>query len=177
MRLLFGKSKIKGDELSKCLAYLEEEWKLTAFQEKEADIYNDALVKYGSLMEIDRNAAKEMCQAINRLLQSASEILGRRSRISSVPDVASVSFSAWQSTYTSYLTWTQAQAAVIQALADGTEPNVRRSTELISKSENHRSIAMSELRILLKRLDISGKELQGLHDHATTTVEEDNWKP
>ena len=174
MGFLFGKSKIQGDELCKCLAYFEEECKLSAFQEKEADSYNKALVKYGSL---DNNTAVAMCQASNRLVQAASEILRRRSGISSVPDAASAMYSAWQSTYTNYLAWTKAQAAVMQALANGTEPDVRHSVELLSKSENCRKTAMDEERKLLKRLDISGEELQELFNRATNTIAEENWQP
>ena len=46
-RLLGWKAEIPAEERDAVLAYLAEEWKLTALQDSEAGRYNDAATKYG----------------------------------------------------------------------------------------------------------------------------------
>ena len=99
MGFLFGQPKIQGDELQKCLTYLAEEWKLKAFQEKEVDLYNNALLECGNSISTDSQAAKEVYRAAKRLVQSARELLKRRGKITSIPEAASAMYSAWQLTY------------------------------------------------------------------------------
>ena len=89
MGFLFGQPKIQGEELRKCLAYLEEEWKLSAFQEKEVNIYNDARARWITSMSPDSHAVKEMRKTADRLAQAASEIIRRRGDMLSIPEAAS----------------------------------------------------------------------------------------
>ena len=177
MSFLFGEPKIQGEELRKCLAYLEEEFKHTAFQEKEADLYNNALIKYGKSISTDSRAAKEACQAANRLAQSAGEILRRREQIAPIPDAASATYFAWQLTYSDYSAWATAQAAAIEAAATGMEPYGERVRELLLQSEKSREKAMKEMEKLIKRLKLSGDRAQQLFNNALASVEAENWQP
>ena len=177
MGFLFGEPKIQGEELHKCLAYLEEEFKLTAFQEKEADLYNNALVKYGKSISTDSHAAKEACQAANRLVQSAGEILRRREQIAPIPDAASATYFAWQLTYSDYSSWATAQAAAIEAVANGIEPISERVRELLLQSEKSREKAMKEMKKLIRRLKLSGNEAQKLFNNAIIVTKAEDWQP
>ena len=58
MRFL-NSAKIDSNQLRECLHYLEESCQVAAFQAKEADLYNEALVKYGNSVTDDSNATAE----------------------------------------------------------------------------------------------------------------------
>jgi len=177
MGFLFSEPKIQGDELRKCLAYYEQELKFKVFQEKEADLYNNALIKYGRSISTDSRAAKEVRQAANRLAQSASEILERRGKMTSIPDAASAMYFAWQLTYSDYSAWATAQSAAIEAVTNGLEPHGERVRELLSQSEKSRHEAENEEKKLIKRLKLSGGEVQKLFSNASAAITAENWQP
>lgn len=177
MGFLFGEPKIQGDELRECLVYYEEELKLKVFQEKEADLYNNAVVKYGRSISTDSYAAKEMCRAANRLAQSASEILRRRKKMAPIPNAASAMYFAWQLTYSDYSAWATAQSAAIEAVASGMEPHGERVKELLSQSEKSRHEAEKEEKKLLKRLKLNSDAAQKLFNNASAAIAAENWQP
>ena len=177
MGFLFGGPRIRGDELRECLAYYEQELKLKVFQEKEADLYNNALVKYGNSMTTDSLASKEMCRAASRLSQSASAILKRRAGMGSIPDVASSMYLAWQMTYSDYSAWASAQYAAIQAVANGMQPNVDRVRKLLLESEKSRHKAENEEKSLLKRLNLNINDINRMLSNTSAAVATDNWQP
>lgn len=114
---------IGDDQKQERLAYFARALRLKASQEKDLDLYHSALVKYGSSMITDSLASKEMCNAANRLQQSAREILKRREVMASIPDMGSAMYSKWQRTYSDYSASATAQCAAIEALAKGMIPN------------------------------------------------------
>ena len=183
MGFLFGEPKIHGDERSKYLAYLEEEFKLTAFQEKESNIYNNAKVTYISAPRED--AAKQMRIAANRLAQSATEILRQRNKMSPIPDAASATYFAWQVTYSDYSSWATAIVSGLQVIANALTSDIDTIAEvqgehagkLLSQSEKSREKAMKEMKNLLKRLKLSGAEAQTLFNNASAAIEAENWQP
>jgi len=167
------------DELQRSsgwLRYLQEEWKLKSFQEKEADLYNNALVKYGGLMTTNSLASKEMCRAASRLAQSASEILKRRGEMA-YPPLTSAMYLKWQITYSDYLAWASAQCSAIEAAAEGMIPDAKRVKELLSQSEKSRSQAEKEERELIKWLNLSIEDINKILSDASAAVEIDNWQP
>ena len=176
----FGEPKIQGDEFRKCLEYYEEETKLTVFQTKEADLYNNALVKYSRSISIGSNAAKEMCRAVNRLVQAANEILRRRAKMASIPSAASPMYFAWQIVFSDYQAWAEAQAAAVEAIASGMEPHGQRVRELLSQSEKSRNKAMNEEKKLLERLKhsgLTGDMVQKIFNDASAAIVAENWQP
>ncbi|MDD5082682.1 MAG: hypothetical protein PHU08_04840 [Dehalococcoidales bacterium] len=177
MNFIFGKPRIAGDELVRCLNYLEEEWKLSIFQEKAAEIYNNTLMAYGSSVSKDRHAATEMRRAADYLAQAAAEILRRRDKMVRIPDVASAMYSAWQKTYVDYAGWTKAQYAAIIATANGTDPDANQIQELFAQAERSRERAEDEESKLLKRLKLDDAEMQRLLDKATAAVATESWQP
>ncbi len=66
---MFGSPKIDGKELQECLAYFEVQTKVVTFQTKEADLYNNTLVKYGNSITENPLAASEACKTAKRLSQ------------------------------------------------------------------------------------------------------------
>lgn len=168
---------LPNEEFQRCLVYLEEEWKLKAFQDKEAELYNNALVKYAGSMVSDSLASKEMCKAANRLAESATEIVRRRASMASIPNVASATYLKWQTTYSDYSAWATAQCAAIEALADGIIPNSQRVKELLSQSEKNRSQAEKEEKKVMKCLGLRIDEVSKMLSNASAAVAADNWQP
>jgi len=60
---LFGSPKIDGVELQQCLKCFEDETRVLTFQTKEADLYNNAMVKYLNSIKENPIAAKEAVKA------------------------------------------------------------------------------------------------------------------
>ena len=177
MGFLFGKPKIEDYELQKCLAYLEKEWEIRAFQGKEVDLYNKALVEYSKEISTDSTAAKEVYRAAKRLVQSAREILKRRGKVTSIPDTASAMYSAWQLAYSDYSAWTETQPGVVEAVANGLEPNSEHVQKLLLQTEKSRREAEKEEEKLLKRLKLSGDEAKKLFRKALDIVVAEDWQP
>lgn len=180
MGFLFGQPKIQGDELQKCLIYLEEEFKLAVFKDKGATLYTSALVKYGSPTSVDSRAFKKRCLAADRLAQAASELLRRRGKMEPIPDAASAVYSAWQLAYSDYSAWVSALSAAFEGIAGGVEPT-ERSTEwvlqLASQFQKSQHIAENESKKFVKRLKVSGYMVQKLFSSASAAVATENWQP
>jgi len=177
MESAFGEPQIEGDELQKCLAYLQEELKLAAFQNKEATLYQNASVKYGDATSIDSPALKEKYRAANRLAQAADEIVKRRGKMGPIPDAASAGCSAWQLAYSDYSAWVSALSAAAEAIADGIEPPVRQVLKLASQFQKSRYAARDEGKKFLDHLGLDGNMIQKLLNGAAATVADDNWQP
>ena len=165
------------DIRQQCSAYYQEELKLKAFQEKEADLYNEALVKYGMSVGTDDRAAKQMLRAANRLAEAANEILRRRSKMAAVPDMASAMYFAWQTTYSDYSAWTSAQAAAVSAVGDGLMPHSEQIKRLLSESEKSRRKAEGQEKKFLRQLKLSSNEGRNMLIEASMVVENENWQP
>jgi len=86
MGFLFGEPKLDREEFNQCLKYLEEHYKLTTFQEKEADIYNEALTQYMPSLATDSHSAKEMLKVAERFKKAAHLLLTRSKQLVSVPE-------------------------------------------------------------------------------------------
>jgi len=175
---LFGKRKIEGDELLTYLDYIGEEWKLRAFQEKEANLYTEALDSYKPQKGTkDVEGLKDLYVAANRLAQSAVELLRRKDALKSVPDKATSLFFAWHAAYTDYLGWVVAQVDAIEAKIAGEAPDAAKVEGLRTKSEGSSAEAESEQQKLLKQLGLTQGDIDQLHDRATQAAAEDRWRP
>jgi len=177
MESAFDESQIEGDELQKCLAYLQEELKLAAFQNKEATLYQHTSAKYGDSASIDSSALKEKYRAANRLAQAADEIVKRREQMEPIPDAASAAYSAWQLAYSDYSAWVSALSAAAKAIADGIEPPVRQVLKLASQFQKSRYVARDEGKKFLDRLGLDGNTIQKLLNDAAVAVAADDWQP
>lgn len=164
-------------ERERCLSYFQEELKLGAFQTKEADLYNNAVVEYGMSAATSDEAAQEMMRAAKRLAQSLIEILRRRSAMVSVPDAASAVYLARQVTYDALSAWAGAQAAAVSAMASGMIPHTERVRELHKESEKWQRKAEKEEKKFVKQLKISGHDLQTMLAEASVAAENDSWQP
>ena len=177
MESAFGEPQIEGDERQKCLAYLQEELKLAAFQDKEATLYKNASAKYLDAPPTDSLAPKEKYRAANRLAQAADEIVKRRDKMGPIPDAASAAYSGWQLAYSDYSAWVSALSAATEAIADGIEPPVREVLKLASQFQKSRYVARDEGRKFLDRLGLDGNMIQELLIDAAAAVADDDWQP
>lgn len=187
MSFLFGISKIQGEELRKCLVYLEEELRFSSFQDKEAERYNKAMLEWSIAVSSQSSDRKEKetkwHQAADRLSEAANEILRRRSKMFPIPDQASAMYFAWQLTYSDFAAWTSAQATVVKGLNKmysldaGIPPISNQLQKSLEQSEDSRRKAMKEMKKFLKRLNLSGTQYQTIFDSAITTISNENWQP
>jgi len=160
-----------------CLAYYQEELKLRIFQEKEADLYNEAVAKYGPSAETDSEVTKKMLPAARRQAESANEVLRRRAKMASVPDTAAAVYFAWQVAYSDYLSWATAQAAAVSAVANGMVSHAEQVQRLLSRSEKSRHKAQAQEKKFLRRLKLTSDEARKILIKASMAVGDENWQP
>ncbi|GAH81157.1 unnamed protein product [marine sediment metagenome] len=132
MGFLFGEPKLNREEFNQCLKYLEEHYKLTTFQEKEADIYNESLTQYMPSLTTDSHSAKEMLKVAERFKKAAHLLLQRSKQLVSVPETAGALHFAWQIVFSDYIAWVDAQYAVYAAIAEGKPPICRACSKSFS---------------------------------------------
>ena len=164
-------------EWERCLSYFQEELKLGAFQTKEADLYNNAVVEYGMSAATSDEAAQQMVRAAKRLAESLNEILRRRSQMVPVPDAASAVYLARQVNYDALSAWAGAQAAAVSAAVRGMLPHTERVRTLHKESEKWRRKAEKEEKKFVKQLKISGHDLQTMLAEASVAADNDDWQP
>ena len=162
---LFGGPKIDGKELQECLTYLEAENKVIAFQTKEADIYNNAMVEYGNSIMQNPAAAEDMKKATKRLSQAAAEIIKRHEKIQNVSVVAMAMHSAWHTAFLTNTDWASAMVKAIESnifallnTAKGMSPEIEYAQQLAEKYHKDYRKAEDEYKKLLKRLKISAED-------------------
>jgi replicative superfamily II helicase len=180
MGFLFGEPKLDREEFNQCLKYLEEHYKLTTFQEKEADIYNEALTQYMPSLATDSHSAKEMLKVAERFKKAAHLLLTRSKQLVSVPESAGALHFAWQIVFSDYAAWVDAQYAVYVAIADRRPPFAERVQALFRQQEESHKKALQEEKKLLKRLRASGltpSDIQRLIDKAFVAIASENWQP
>ncbi len=180
---LFSSPKIDGEELRECLAYFEDETKVIAFQTKEADIFNNAMIKYGNSIMENPLAAKDMKQAAKRLSQAATEILKRHEKIKNVPVKASAMRSAWYDTFKANAAWASTMVNAIEsnmfaflAAAEGMNPEIKHAQQLALELQKAWRKADDEDKKFLKQLKVSSEDIAKIITRATT-IDVDKWEP
>lgn len=182
---LFGSPKIDGKELQQCLAYFEAETKVIAFQTKGADLFNNAMVKYGNSIMENPSAAEDMKKAAKRLSQAATEILKRDEKIENVPVAASAMRSAWHETFLANAAWASAMVTAIEsnifaflAAAEGMNPQIKYAQQLAQELQEAWRRADDEDKKFLKRLKVSAEDIAKIVARATTIeATNDDWEP
>jgi hypothetical protein len=175
---LFGSPKIDGPELQECLTYFEAQTKVVTFQTKEADLYNNALVKYGNSITQNPSAASEACKAAKRLSQAATEILRRHEKIENIPAPASAMHHSWYTTFQANLAWASATHKAIEAMAEGMSPNTGHIQQLVEQYQKSWRKADEEDKKFVKRLNVGSDVLARIVARATSPeVANDDWRP
>lgn len=180
MGFLFGEPKMDREELTRCLEYLGEHYKLTTFQEKEADLYNESLVQYMPTLATNKRSAEEMVKVAERFKQAAHELSKRSKQLVSVPESVGALHFAWQIVFADYTAWVDAQYAAYVAISQDSSPYAERVQALFRQQEESHKKALKEEKKLLKRLRASGlgpSDIQSLVDKAFAAIEAENWQP
>lgn len=174
---LFSNAGIVGDELQRCLAYYEAVMKVTDFQTREADLFNNTLVKYLDSMAEDQVAARQVCDAANRLVQCAQEVIRRHEEISSIPQAVYSMRYAWRWTLLAYATWAEATLSAMEALANGMTPHYAYVQDLLAKYHAAYGKAQKEDKKFLKRLQVTPDAFEKIINRCNDAGETDNWQP
>ena len=180
MGFLFREPKLDREEFNQCLEYLEEHYKLTTFQEKEADIYNEALTRCMPTLATDNRSAKEMLKVAERFKKAAHLLLKRSKQLVSAPESAGTLHFAWQIVFSDYTAWVDAQYAVYKTIAEGNRPFVEHVQNLFRQQDKSHKKALKEEKKLLNLLRANGlkvSDIQSLTDKAFSAIETENWKP
>ncbi len=173
----FENATIEGDELKRCLAYYEASLSLTAFQTREADLFNNTLVTYLNSMPEDPVAATEVCKAANRLVQAAHEIIRRHIEMEPIPDGASGMHLVWRATFHSFATWAGASLSAMEALANGREPHEAYLQQLVAECQAEQHKAQNEDMEFLRSLRVTRGEIAKIISRSTTLGPADSWQP
>jgi hypothetical protein len=168
---LFDSLKIDGKELQDCLAYFEAQTKVIAFQAKEADLYNNAMVKDSGYISEERKAVK-------RLSLAATEVIRRYENIENIPSVASQMHYAWHATFLANEAWASAWAEALEAIANSMSADMVDVQQLEKEYQRAWKWADEEDRKFLKRLDMSAEDIAEIAARATTEITaNDSWEP
>ncbi len=173
----FGKAKIEGAELQKCLTYYEAEDMVIAFQTKEADLYNNTLVQYLNSIETNPLAAEEVRKAANRLNESANEIIRRHEEIQPIPDAASAMRYAWYVTFLANKTWSEATRSAMEAVANGMTPHYVYVQQTVNEYQSAWGRAHEEDKKFLKQLKVSADDIARIVARTNSAVSVDKWAP
>jgi hypothetical protein len=175
---------IDSKELEECLVYFEAETKVIAFQSKEADLFNSAMVEYGKSIMENTLAAKKMKISTNRLAQSATEILRRHEEIKNIPFSASAMRSAWHVAFLVNAAWASAMVEAIESnifaflkQAKNVNPEIGYAQQLALEFKKAWRKADEEDKKLLKKLKVSAEDIEKIMARATIAATSDTWGP
>ena len=159
----FGRTPIQGEARERSIAYCHAEAVLAAFQGAESDAFNYALTKYGNLEYLDTDAATQLARSARRLRHAAQELIARRRTDLPEPfqEVAKL-WSASEVKHLAYRSWAEAQAATIEAIAEGRLPRDERNDRLNNEHVVATKKAETEFGKLLKRLRLNASEANDL---------------
>ena len=168
---------IAKEERQRCLVYYEAEVGVTAFQTKEADLFNEVLAKYEDVIQKDPEAAREVCTAAYRLVQATREIVRRRDAIQPVPEAAFSMHWAWHVTSLTYSAWAQATYSAMEALANSHTPPTKYVQHLVKEHEVAWLRAQREETQFHKKLRISENEAEKIVEKSIEAAKRDQWQP
>ncbi len=176
MRFL-NNAKINSNQLRECLHYLEESCQIAAFQAKEADSYNETLVKYGNSAPDDPTGTTEILKATNRLAQAAKETLERHEDIDQIPVSASSMHHAWWATFKSYSAWASAKNKAITAGEQGEGIETTSIEKLMKEYQRDWIKAEREEKRFLKHLKLNTDDVSRMFARAENAVSAEKWEP
>lgn len=175
-RLLGWEAAITAEEREALFAYLNEEWRTAAFQDPEAERYNNDAMRYGNA-EPGTDAFGKMIAAARRLSDAATELDRRHSGLGPIPDEASSTYLAWQGMYMAYGEWASAVLSTCEAYQDGIMPNVARIRQLFDQMQKCRERAQNEESKLIRRLKLRGEDVRQLLQESRAAVKAEEWQP
>jgi len=175
-RLLGWEAEVPAEQREALLAYLNEEWRIAAFQDLEAERYNNEATKYGGAGPGSAAFAK-MITAARRLNASAIELDRRHSALQPIPDQASGAYFAWQATYMAYGEWASTILASCEAYEEDVMPDVARVQRLFSQMEKCRERAQNEEGKLIRRLKLRGEDVRQLLQESRAAAKSEKWEP
>ena len=102
MSFLFGEPKLNPNELRECLDWLCEHYKLTVFQDREAELYNNTVLRDSDSMTTSPSAANRLLKAARRLVQAATELVVRYEKTKPLPEAVMLDHYGWGLVFMQY---------------------------------------------------------------------------
>ena len=154
--------RLSAEERKDCFLYLNQQWETMKLQERAADPYNSALLKYGMSAMAgpwDQEAMDEIRKSTKGLKKAAEDIRRARASVSLVPACAMASYSSWHVTDSDFHAWVSAQSDAMDALAEGRMPNSDQVQKLYAQHKKSFDRAAKEDAKLIKRVNPSPTEM------------------
>ena len=172
------RQRIDQEERNKCLSYLQEEMKLIAFREIEQRLFDEVFIQYyrqehDKRGDIPRDA---LLNAAKRVVEAAKEILRRRRKITSVPDIASSMFYAYQKRFEDCLALKERQVDTMTQFVPEAGTADRLEESMVAEKKS-RDIALKEEKKIWRRLKLSDSDVLKMWNYAVDTVKAENWQP
>jgi tetratricopeptide (TPR) repeat protein len=174
---LFAKARITHEDLKQCLDYYEAETRILAFQTKEADLFNNKMVKYLESITEDVVAAREMCDASNRHLRAMQEVLRRHENIYPVPKAAFSMRCALHLAFLAVTTWAEATMNAMESIEIGMKPHNLYIQHLVVEYQTAWRKAQKEGGKFLRRLNVAPEVIEKIMKRCSEAAEADNWQP
>ncbi len=175
---LFSSPRIEGEDLKRCLDYLESEVKVIAFQTRETDLFNSTMTQYVSSIRQNPTAAEEVYKAANRFVQASREVLRRHHEIKDIPEAATKARSVWRAALNATAMWAITSAEEIAGTITGMPPDWGYVQRLIDDYKRARRRAQAEDKSFIKRLELSAEDIAAIIARA---AKDDsvygNWQP
>lgn len=145
-----------------------------AFREIEQRLFDEVFIQYyGGQVDMPR---EKLNNAAKRVLAAANEILKRRSKITSVPDIAFSMNCAYRKRYEDYFALKEKQADSITRFIPAPGQADRLEESMIEEKKS-REIALKEEKKLWKQLKLSESEIMKMWDEAVSAVRAEKWQP
>lgn len=173
----FFRRSLPAEEREAALRYYEGSLKVSAFHEKEADRYNEELIRFQDSPE-DAAGLAALIRAAERLIIACEEALRRHASLESqVPSSATADFSSWHSVFEMAVGWSKANHEALRLLSLGQDASSANAASYLNLVSEFQRIAEGKSRDLLKRMQITEDDYARLLSDVRIALEQEDWSP
>ena len=164
---------------SLCLEYYTNEVRIRVFQDREAERFNDALLKYEKSLTSHPGLSEGLASAGRRIRAAIRELWKRRAEhLTPVPEPALLLYLLWQESCEAFEAWTEAKLSAIEDVAAGGAPPSARLKMLLARSEKTRREAEREEKRFLTTWRLHRASVQKMVVNPLIAEDElDDWWP
>ena len=170
----FSQKMSEGERL-KYLRYLQDEYALALFRNRESERYDSVISQYPGKSVLTVAMKEKTYRATKRFTLACDELIRRRCSIH-VSGLGDKCYLAWLNADFDWTTWAHAQLHVAEMLLRGLEPNVNIHA-LKAKADASKQKALGELEKLVRRLQLTPEEMADITNQAQSAIETDKWRP
>jgi hypothetical protein len=173
----FFRKSLPAEEREAALRYYEGSLKVSAFHEKEADTYNEELIRFQNSPQEAADLAA-LSAAAERLIIASEEALRRHASLESeAPPVAAADFSSWHSVFDRTVKWSKANREALRLVSLGQDASSANAPSYLNLVSYFQRIAEGKSRDLLKRMQITQDDYARVSSAVKIALGEEDWSP